>query len=55
MPVTKQQYDAVMQVARVNPGIKVDLHSSTKFKIRLVNAKLNKAWIIDGAGKVHRA
>ena len=50
MPVTKQQFDAVMQVARVNPGIKVDLPNSTRYSIRLVNGKLGKAWIIDHAG-----
>lgn len=54
MPVTKQQYDAVMQVARGNPGIKVDLQSSNRYKIRLVHAKKNKAWIIDGKGSISR-
>jgi len=55
MPVTKQQYDAVMKVARVNPGTKVDLQVSTRHEIHLVNGKKQKRWIIDGLGKIRRA
>jgi len=52
MPVTKQQYDAVMKIARVNRGIKVDLQSSTRHEIRLVHAKKGKVWLIDGQGRI---
>jgi hypothetical protein len=55
MPVTKQQYDAVMKVARANSReLHVDLPRSSKHEIHLVNKKKQKRWIVDGAGKVHK-
>jgi len=54
MPVTKQQYDAVFQIARGNPGVKIDLQSSTRHAIRVVHGKKNKSWIVDGQGKIKR-
>ena len=55
MPVTRQQYDAVMKIARVNRGIKIDMQSSSRYAIHLVHGKKNKRWIVDGAGKISKA
>lgn len=55
MPVTKQQYDAVMKIARVNPGVVIDKQQSTRHEIHLVNGKKRKRWIVDGLGKISQA
>lgn len=54
MPVTRQQYEAVQRIAKVNPGCRIDVTYSTSAAILVVNPKRNKRWVVNNKGKIRR-
>lgn len=54
MPVTREQYEAVKRIAKVNPGCVIDKTYSTSAAILVVNPKRKKRWVVNNKGKIRR-